>query len=125
MSDLIDRQAAIDAVNEWFRLYVINRTMSNVTSIQDILLQLPSAQPEPQTCCGYDVNKLIVFATACRQQGVENGDLKAFANNCIFAWNVMSGEIAKTIEDIMRGQSDEKNNNHYGVTYDDDVDRMP
>ena len=65
------------------------------------------SKTEPQTCCGYDVNKLILFATACRQQGVENGDLKAFANNCIFAWNVMSGEFAKTIEDIMRGQSDE------------------
>ena len=47
MSDLIDRQAAIDAVNEWLKLYVINRTMSNVTSMQDILRQLPSAQPEP------------------------------------------------------------------------------
>lgn len=46
MSNLIDRQAAIDAVNEWLKLYVINRTMSNITSIQDILRQLPSAQPE-------------------------------------------------------------------------------
>lgn len=46
MQDLISRQAAIDAVNEWFRLYVINRTMSNVMSIQDILRQLPSAQLE-------------------------------------------------------------------------------
>lgn len=48
MSDLIDRQQAIDAVNEWFRLYV-NRTMSNVTSIQDVLRQLPSVQPEERT----------------------------------------------------------------------------
>ena len=45
-TDLISRQAAIDAVNEWLKLYVINRTMSNATSIQDILRQLPSAQPE-------------------------------------------------------------------------------
>lgn len=48
MSNLIDRQAAIDAVNEWLKLYAINRTMSNITSIQDILRQLPSAQPEQQ-----------------------------------------------------------------------------
>lgn len=46
MNGLIYRQAAIDAVNEWLKLYVINRTMSNITSIQDILRQLPSAQPE-------------------------------------------------------------------------------
>ena len=51
MSDLISRQAAIDAVNEWLKLYVINRTMSNVTSIQDILRQLPSAQPERWIPC--------------------------------------------------------------------------
>lgn len=45
-SNCIERQAAIDAVNEWLKLYVINRTMSNITSIQDILRHLPSAQPE-------------------------------------------------------------------------------
>ena len=48
MDNLISRQAAIDAMNEWLRLYAINRTMSNVTSIQDILRKLPSAQPEQQ-----------------------------------------------------------------------------
>ena len=46
MSDPIDRQMAIDVVNEWFRLYAINRTMSNVTSIQDILRQMPSVEIE-------------------------------------------------------------------------------
>lgn len=46
MDDFISRQQAIDAVNEWFRLYAINRTMSNVTSIQDVLRQLPSAQSD-------------------------------------------------------------------------------
>ena len=51
MDDLISRQAAIDAVNEWLKLYVINRTMSNATSIQDILRQLPSAQPEADEWC--------------------------------------------------------------------------
>lgn len=51
MSDLIDRQAAIDAVNEWLKLYVINRTMSNITSIQDILRHLPSAQPDTDEWC--------------------------------------------------------------------------
>lgn len=50
MSDLISRQSAIDAVNEFFKLYAINRTMSNVTSIQDILRQLPSVQPEIIRC---------------------------------------------------------------------------
>lgn len=122
--DAIDRQAAIEAVEQIrYRIWEVDipsptipeyiehheqmqELLARCDSLRRQIEDLPSVQPEPQTCCGYDVNKLIVFATACRQQGVENGDLKAFANNCIFAWNVMSGEIAKTIEDIMRGQSD-------------------
>ena len=46
MDDLISRQTAIDAVNTWFELYVVNRTTANAVSIQDMLRALPSAQPE-------------------------------------------------------------------------------
>ena len=44
--DLISREKAIDAVNAWLLLRSLNRTMSNATSLQDVLRQLPSAQPE-------------------------------------------------------------------------------
>ena len=44
--DLISREKAIDAVNAWLLLRSLNRTMSNVTSLQDVLRQLPSAKPE-------------------------------------------------------------------------------
>jgi len=45
--DLISREKAIDAVNAWLLLRSLNQTMSNATSLQDVLRQLPSAQPEP------------------------------------------------------------------------------
>lgn len=48
--DVISRQAAIDAVNTWFELYVINRTMADTMSVQDMLRELPSAQPEIIRC---------------------------------------------------------------------------
>ena len=46
MNDLISRQAAIDAVNEYLRLSEVSKTVQNMTSIQAILRWLPSAQPQ-------------------------------------------------------------------------------
>lgn len=46
MSDLISRQAAIDAVNAYLGLSQVSRTIQDMTSIQEILKDLPSAQPE-------------------------------------------------------------------------------
>ena len=44
--DLIDRQEAIDAVNEYLRLSECSKTIQNMTSIQAVLRWLPSAEPE-------------------------------------------------------------------------------
>lgn len=43
---LIDRQAAIDAVNEYLRLSEVSKTFQNMTSIQAVLRWLPSVEPE-------------------------------------------------------------------------------
>lgn len=50
MKDLIYRQAAIDAVNEYLRLSEVSKTVQNMTSIQAILRWLPSAQPQWILC---------------------------------------------------------------------------
>lgn len=47
MSDLISRQEAICAVNSYFALSAVSRTIQNMTSIQEMLENLPSAEPEP------------------------------------------------------------------------------
>lgn len=44
--DLISRQAAIDAVDTWIKLYVLSRTMAAPMSIQEMISALPSAQPD-------------------------------------------------------------------------------
>ena len=49
MSDLISRQAVIDAVNAYLGLSAVSRTIQNMTSIQEILEELPSAEPERKT----------------------------------------------------------------------------
>ena len=47
MSDLISRQAAIDAVNAYFTLSEVSRTIQNMTSIQEMLEKMPSADVQP------------------------------------------------------------------------------
>ena len=48
--DTIYRQAALDAVNAYLGLSAVSRTIQNMTSIQEILENLPSAEPEITHC---------------------------------------------------------------------------
>lgn len=64
MSDLISREKAIDAVNAWLLLKSLNRTMSNAMSLQDVLRQLPSAQPERcEDCVNFGKTRLLIPQT--------------------------------------------------------------
>lgn len=49
MNDLISRQAAIDSVNAYLGLSAVSRTIQNMTSVQEILENLPSASPDLST----------------------------------------------------------------------------
>lgn len=67
MSDLIDRQAAIDAIN------VKNVNKGIISALQSIIEELPSAQPEHATCyldspCEYQ-NINIALPTAEPKKG--------------------------------------------------------
>lgn len=46
--DAISRQMAIGAVNMYLRLSTNSQTIQNMTSLQEILEQLPSVRPEPK-----------------------------------------------------------------------------
>lgn len=50
MKDTIYRQEAIDSVNAYLGLSAVSRTVQNMTSIQEILEKLPSAQSEWIPC---------------------------------------------------------------------------
>ena len=47
-NSLIKRQDAIDAINAYLGLSAVSRTIQNMTSIQEILENLPSAEPEKE-----------------------------------------------------------------------------
>ena len=44
--DLIQRKAAIEAIDEYERLSAVSQTIRNMTSLREIVQRLPSAQPE-------------------------------------------------------------------------------
>lgn len=52
---------------------------------------------------GYPVNELIAFATACRRNGVEEKDLKTFANNAEFAYRAVEAETMAAFERAVLG----------------------
>ena len=104
MADLIDRQQAIDAMRKLPKWNVMRNDYKNVgfsyDSVMFTLEQLPSAQPE-KTCYGYDVKELIAFSIACRRAGVDEKDLKCFAQNCESAWKVMQEEFNNAIKETL------------------------
>ena len=51
MSDLIDRQLVLKAIDEYERLSAVSQTVRNMTSLREIVEQLPSAQPEDCDTC--------------------------------------------------------------------------
>jgi len=55
--DLIDRQSVLKAIDEYERLSAVSQTVRNMTSLREIVQQLPSVQPE-RTCvnCGRTAN---------------------------------------------------------------------
>ena len=50
MSDLIDRQSALKAIDEYEKLSMVSQTVRNMTSLKEIVEKLPSAQPEIIRC---------------------------------------------------------------------------
>lgn len=46
-----------------------------------------------ETIYGYKIEDLILFAQACRNQGVTENDLKDFATNCEYAYKTIKDEM--------------------------------
>lgn len=80
--DTIYRQAALDAVNAYLGLSAVSRTIQNMTSIQEILEKLPSAEPRKK---GKWIDKsdgidgAWNYCSVCMEQAI---DLYDFCPNC-------------------------------------------
>lgn len=60
--------------------------------------EIVSSTEQQQSLYGYSLEYLIPFAVACRRAGVEEDDLKTFANNCGFAYETMQNEWKRIMD---------------------------
>lgn len=77
MSDTINRQDAIDAVNAYLGLSAVSRTIQNMTSIQEILENLPSVEPERLTDDDFETIRIHLNALKerlCNQRRWEEAE---------------------------------------------------
>lgn len=89
MSDLIERQAAIEAVSkgceEWRGIYA---------KCEANLLSLPSAQ---STLCGYDIEHLILIANVLRKENLPPERVAEALNDIRRIVEIVSAEFAETL----------------------------
>lgn len=65
-------------------------------AVYGVLEAIPPAIPiSDPVLCGYDFKQLVAFALACRRAGVNEDDLKTFANNLDFAFQIASEELRR------------------------------
>ena len=65
-------------------------------AVYGVLEAIPSAiQSSDPVLYGYDFKQLVAFALACRRAGVNEDDLKTFANNLDFAFQIASEELRR------------------------------
>lgn len=92
--DTIYRQDAIDAINAYLGLSAVSRTIQNMTSIQEILENLPSAQPEPLT----DKEQRIFLAAMGREEKV----CKQVDDECRDCREPYEDSLVRTCHEITR-----------------------
>lgn len=52
----------------------------------------------PETVCGYPLQELVLFAQACRQNGVENQDLVSFAHDVVMIRDMVQRDLQEAAE---------------------------
>lgn len=99
--DLIRRRETVDKITD-FALKMQEKFGYKLTmeqcreAVYGVLEAIPSALP-PSALYGYNLEHLIAFAIACRRAGVDENDLKTFANNLDFAFQIASEELRRQL----------------------------
>ena len=96
--NLIDRKAAIDAVTAYLKISSMSKTLGNMTSIPEILDQLPSAEPERKkgkwisTDDGWDGEYFVCSECGCPWTLIEGSPEDNGMNFCPNCGAYMRGE---------------------------------
>lgn len=99
--DLIRRRETVDKITD-FALKMQAKFGYKLTmeqcreAVYGVLEAIPSAvPPSDHVLYGYNLEHLVAFAIACRRAGVDEDDLKTFANNLDFAFQIASEELRR------------------------------
>lgn len=60
--------------------------------------ELKNPADPPETVCGYPLQELVLFAQACRQNGVENQDLVSFAHDIVVIRDMVRRDLQEAAE---------------------------
>ena len=71
----------------------------------EILEKMPGTETI-DTCHGYNIERLVAFGEACRKAGVDEKDLKGFAQNCESSWRAMQREFEYAIREAFEKYKD-------------------
>ena len=96
MSDLIDRQAAIDA----FDSYILDETTDlNGNTVREVLENLPSAQP---TFYRYDIEYLEVIADVLRKENLSPERIAEWLMDIDRIIAIVRDEFAETLRWVLQ-----------------------
>lgn len=110
MTDLIDRDALIKALNELAMEHHESHVPLVEHDFRELIRKAKHAdinEALEQYCvCGYEFKELAIFADACREQGITERDMADFCRNITSAWNYIAKEVEKQLDDaILNGWS--------------------
>ena len=100
----VDLEVAIKAIENLSNCYNGFSDTYDKACIIGVLEELPAADVVDVgtvEAYGYKIKDLLMFAIACRNAGVTEGDLRMFANNLDFAWREMQASIEGTFENAL------------------------
>ena len=78
---------------DWCDLMVVYELLNGMPSVDVAAIK---------TLYGYNLKDFLLFAIACRNAGITDGDLRVFANSMDFAWKSIQADTEKTFEYFMR-----------------------
>ena len=67
---------------------------------------------ETSTVCGFRLEELVLFANACRRQGIDETDLKMFANNCGMAYDFIADLFKESLHEELERIMNESNSSN-------------
>ena len=92
---IVDAEAVYTTLTEYYH----HRTDVQHEALREALDRVPEV-----TICGYPIRELVIFAEACRTQGVEIEQMKALSMNLEYAFEIIQKAMDKLWKDTLEAR---------------------